>query len=362
MVLDRENLPLWQEIEIDDQLEDDDLPQRIRYSITSYGVDYPVDSLVKRLEAGDIIVPKFQRQYVWKLTQASRFIESLMLGLPVPGIFLSKEIDTRKLLVIDGQQRLLTLHYFYTGIFADTGREFALRGVQNEFKNLTYKRMRDEDRRKLDDSIIHATIVQQEEPGNDNSSVYHIFERLNTGGTLLTPQEIRACVNHGSFNELLSQLNQNSSWRSVFGQESARMRDRELILRFLALFDMSQEYEPTMNDFLNTYMSKKSNLDQQEADRLGNIFNSSIDTLFQCLGKSAFRPKKGLNAAVFDSVMIGMAKRLERGDVTEQSKVKHSYQALISDPDYLSVIDKGTAREDAVQTRIRMAIRAFENV
>lgn len=92
---------------------DDIVP--FRYSITSYGADYPVDALIKRIQAGDVFIPSFQRAYVWDAKRASRFIESLLLGLPVPGIFLSREEDTDRLLVIDGQQRLRTLQYFYRG-------------------------------------------------------------------------------------------------------------------------------------------------------------------------------------------------------------------------------------------------------
>src|SRR5713226_1188706 len=120
-----------------EQVEDklvDDLEEIIpfKYSITSYGADYPVDGLVRRIKDGSIYVPSFQRAFVWSLKDASRFIESLLLGLPVPGIFLSKEEETQKLLVIDGQQRLRTLQYFYEGRLPD-GSKFALAGVQKNF-------------------------------------------------------------------------------------------------------------------------------------------------------------------------------------------------------------------------------------
>lgn len=211
----------------------DDDPEDVfpfQYSITSYGADYPVDGLVKRIESGDIFVPEFQRRYVWNIKQASRFIESLLLGLPVPGIFLAKEGDTQKLLVIDGQQRLLSLKFFYEGIFEPTNRAFKLGNVQAHLDELTYKTLRDDDRRRLDDSILHATIVRQEQPSEDNSSIYHIFERLNTGGSLLQPQEIRACIYHGPFVALLKDLNEHAPWRHVYGTVSRRMRDQELIL------------------------------------------------------------------------------------------------------------------------------------
>src|SRR5439155_24071146 len=94
------------------QVEDEEATTDLRYQISSYGADYPVDGLVKRLRSGDIELPRFQREFVWPVTQSSKFIESLLLGLPVPAIFLSKDPETQKLLVIDGQQRLKSLLFF----------------------------------------------------------------------------------------------------------------------------------------------------------------------------------------------------------------------------------------------------------
>ena len=109
----------------------------VNYSITTYGADYPVDALVKRIRENAIYVPAFQRGYVWNQHQASRFIESLLLGLPVPAIFLSKEVDTSRMLVIDGQQRLKTLEYFYTGLFRPKEKAFKLLGVDSHFSGKT---------------------------------------------------------------------------------------------------------------------------------------------------------------------------------------------------------------------------------
>lgn len=88
----------------------------VQYDISSYGADYDVEGLVKRLNRKDILIPPFQRNYVWSINDASRFVESLLLGLPVPAVFLAKE-ESQKLLVIDGQQRLRSLQFFYNGFF-----------------------------------------------------------------------------------------------------------------------------------------------------------------------------------------------------------------------------------------------------
>lgn len=103
-----------------------------RYAITSYGADYPVDSLVQRLEKDVLFVPFFQRKFVWTLKQASRFIESLLLGLPVPGVFLARDESSAKLFIIDGQQRLRTLQYFYNGVFR--GKEFEYMVYKKDMK------------------------------------------------------------------------------------------------------------------------------------------------------------------------------------------------------------------------------------
>ena len=113
---DEYDLALEQDVEDEALLED---PGARKFSISSYGADYTVDSLVKRMRGGAFKIPQFQRKFVWTLKHSSKFIESLLMGLPVPGIFLYKEADTNEHLVIDGQQRLLTLQKFYDGFFND---------------------------------------------------------------------------------------------------------------------------------------------------------------------------------------------------------------------------------------------------
>lgn len=100
-----------------DDSESDDTVAPEKYDITSFGADYDVEGLVRRLQRGDIFIPSFQRNYVWNQNLASRFIESLLLGLPIPGIFMAREAESNKLIVIGGQQRLRTLQFFYNGFF-----------------------------------------------------------------------------------------------------------------------------------------------------------------------------------------------------------------------------------------------------
>lgn len=350
----------------EDEVEDptEDTPEEVLpfvYTITSYGADYPVDALINRLNKGDIYIPKFQRGYVWQYKDACRFIESLLLGLPVPGIFLEKESD-QKLLVIDGNQRLKTLQFFYLGYFINEDRLFSLDYVQSEFKGKTYKTLDEDDRRKLDDALIHATIVRQDEPSNDNSSVYHIFERLNTGGKALSSQEIRACIYHGEFNELLNELNEDAYWRSIYGNKNPRLKDQELILRFFALFFNFDEYKRTMKNFLNKYMNENRNLNRTFGQEFRKIFIDTVKTAHQALGDKPFRISRQINAALSDATMIGIAKRVTKGSIKNIKEIKTKYDFLLANSEFIEYCKSNTSDEKIVKGRINIAVKAFDEV
>ena len=333
------------------------------YEITSYGIDFDVNGLVERMKKGDIFIPFFQREFVWKIGQASRFIESLLLGLPVPGIFLSKEYDTQKLLVIDGNQRLTTLHCFYGGTFAPTGKPFALESVQPEYEGATYAKLSPEIRRRLDDAVIHATIIKQDKPSEkSSSSIYYIFERLNTGGTLLVPQEICSAIFHGELRTLLRQLNCNEQWRAIYGKKSRRIRDEELILRFFAMYYDGNKYSKPMKKFLNDYMRSNRHLQRQSAQELTTIFEKAISAVYEIVGEDSFKYRRGILASIFDSVMVGIAKRLEKGPIKNANVARDIYINLQSNGNYLNAVLEATSDERSVKTRLDEAIKAFADV
>lgn len=339
----------------------DDEVVPFKYSISSYGADYTVDSLVARMRDEDIYVPHFQRGFVWSFGDASRFIESLLLGLPVPGIFLAKEYDSRRMIIVDGQQRLRTLQYFYDGVFANK-REFALKGVQAQFVGLTYRSLPDSDRRQLADSIIHATIIRQDEPSDDESSVYYIFQRLNTTGVELKPQEIRSCIYHGPFNDLLSDLNAAAPWRALFGPPHRNMRDQELILRFFALYFRGDSYAKPMATFLNRYMGKNRHLKSKLSRELAELFLATVDTILNAIGENAFKPKKALNAAFYDAVMVGIARRLQQGTIKRAGEVRDRYLRLLGDDKFVMATETATTDEENVRRRLDIATKAFAYV
>jgi hypothetical protein len=345
---------------IDDETENEGSGS-LKFAITSYGADYPVETIVARLNSDAFFVPPFQRNFVWSQRHASRFIESLLMGLPVPGIFLYKDAKTSRHLVVDGQQRLRTLQFFYEGNFLE--RKFRLIGVRDEWEGKTYKELSSAEQLKLDDSIVHATIFQQDEPKDQLNSLYFVFERINSGGMRLSPQEIRNCISAGPTLQAARALNDDKNWREIFGEKhNRRFKDQELVLRALAMFAWREKYHSPMREFLNEF-ANDTEMSKKELDKLSSQFKEAIELVNKCYGNKAFRPARALNAAVFEAVMVGLASRLASAKSAPEPKTfMAAYDKLLKDKEFLKACERATARKDTLEARQRLAIAAFKSI
>lgn len=345
-------------VDFQDRVEDEAANEpidNVTYDFRSYGVDVTVHSLVSRLEKEAFFVPPFPRSFVWTKPQASRFIESLLLGFPVPGIFVATERESDRYIVIDGRQRLKTLQFFFRGKFR--GRIFNLERIDRRWNGKTIEELEREDRLRLEESIIHTTVFKQDSP-DDYESIYLVFERLNTGGSLLRPQEIRSCVSYGKFIELLGTMNEDPNWRAIYGPVSKRQKDQELILRFLAFLHHGKYYLP-MRDFLNEFTRSYRHVSDRRADEFQRDFAETMATVRESLGDRPFRTKRYLNAAVFDAVTVAIAKRLKQGPVTDRRQVRRIYGRLLDDGKFQHAYSYGTAGLESVRSRFQLAENAF---
>lgn len=351
--------------EIEAALEAEEDAEPVSYQ----GTDFDADGLVRRLERGDILIPRFgheesdvelasfQRGFVWTRPQMDRFIESLLLGFPIPGIMLVQQTDKRYL-VLDGQQRLSTLQAFYGGIHR--GREFRLENVADTFKGLTYKTLSPEQRRTIDNTFIQATIVKTDGTSESRDSVYQIFERLNSGGTQLTPHEIRIALYPGAFVEFLGELNRIQSWREIYGSVSPRLRDHELLLRVIALFVRSEEYFRPLKRFLNDFLGRHRFLDKLPAEEIRIQFTSAIDAIAAAGGRGYLRPtRQRLNVSTFDAVMVGAMRRVASGNAITPQIAEEALARLLTDPEFEAATSTQSDTEENVRNRIRIATAAF---
>ncbi len=333
------------------------------YDIVTYPADFTLEGLVQKFTKGQLVIPGFQRKFVWTIVQSSRLIESFLLGLPVPSIFLFTDPSLEnKNLVIDGQQRLLSVTFFFSGYFgfADAhGKraEFRLKGLNENspFLGLTYEELKIKNEaafNRLNDSVLRAFVVKQIVP-KGHSSVYHIFERLNTGGTQLVGQEIRNCIFGGPLNDLLNDLNVATAWRRIYGKRTPdkRMRDVELILRFFALYEQHKTYSKPMKSFLSNFMGSHQNPKPSDIAEMKKLFLDTCDAVVQSLGEKPFNIRAGLNVAAFDSVCLAFARNLDR----KHEAIQKRFGALIKDDAYVNAVRSGTTDEKVVAERIKKA-------
>ena len=350
----------------EEALGDDEIAPLVSYEVSSYGADPEVEVLVNRLNRGDIYIPPFQRDYVWNQPEASRFIESLLLGLPVPGIFLAVDPASGKQIVIDGQQRLKTLQFFFAGVFNPkpddaSQRVFSLIKVQPHYEGRTFKTLDENDRIRLQTSIVHATVVKQLEPTEEDTSLYHIFERLNSSGRRLTDQEMRIALFHGKLIEKIKEVNLHDAWRTAFGRIHSRLKDQELILRFFAFYESLDAYSRPMGEFLNRYASSHRNPTEERLEQLASIFSRTIDCFNESVGSKPFRLTTTLNAAIYDSCMVGLAHRLSDTDKPspDRPSIANAYHNVLRSESYLEAVSRSTADEAFVRRRMDIALREF---
>lgn len=341
--------------ETDEQLE----PSHAQYELLTYPADFTLEVLHQKFfKNRDIEIPTFQRKFVWTATQASRLIESFLLGLPVPPIFLYSPRGSEKLLVVDGQQRLRAIAQFFEGHFGEETEAgkvqvFRLRlDEHSRWNGKTLEDLDEEEKARLKNGVLRAYIMKQINP-RDDKSIFYVFERLNTGGTLLRAQEVRNCVYDGPFNQLLHELNRRGSWREILGKPrlDPRLKDVELILRFLALLSKRDSYEKPMNEFLTEFM--RQNRGGQENETWRKAFEQASDAVLKSLGQKPFHVKAGLNAAVFDAVFVAFG---TKSTAAAPSDIGMRFEKLKEDSRFKEYTERATSDDESVKRRIALAI------
>ena len=358
MIDDEKDLELAFDKDYVKQVEDEE-PPFVEYDIATYPADYTLSVLWEMFRNGDITIPLFQRGFVWSQKQASALIESFLMGLPVPSIFFYID-DENKNLVIDGQQRLMSVFFFFEGYFGNETEKgkrqiFRLTGLnkRSPYYNLRFDEMEDTDKRKLARTVLRAVNIRQLSPNNDDSCMYHIFERLNTGGTPLSSQEIRNCVYRGPFLNDLMMLNDEQNWRVLLGKRNAdkHLTDVELILRAFGLRFMLNDYDKPMKSFLNRVASKYRNECAGDLLVFKREFHEACRLINEKLPPKPFSVRGPFNTSVFDSIFCSFMKHVDSIPVD----IGERYLRLIDNPEF---VDKTTL----ATTDTKILKRRFELV
>lgn len=359
-MMDSNELELAKDLDYEKQVQEEE-PPFVRYDITSYPSDYTLSVLWQMFKNGDITIPSFQRHFVWTQKQASSLIESFLMGLPVPSIFFYID-SSNKNLVIDGQQRLLSVFYFFEGYFGPENEKgkrqtFRLTGLNKKspYYNLKFEEMPDNEKRKLEMTVLRAINIRQLSPVEDDSCMYHIFERLNTGGTPLSSQEIRNCVYRGPFLDMLMELNNDTNWRNILGKSlpDKHLTDVELLVRAFGLCYMLADYDKPMKGFLNKVSLRYKNSMNEDIHRFKDAFYETCRVIVEKLPAKPFSVRGPLNTSIFDSIFCTILNNVN----SIPADLLDRYNRLLEDAEFVEYTTLATTDTKILKKRFETVER-----
>ena len=381
------------EPDVDDTESEDETYPIDQYDLVVSPNDFNTKTLVDFIQSGVVTIPGFQRNYVWDIKRASRLIESIIVGLPVPQIFLYEQ-GNNKHLVIDGQQRLMSIYYFVKGRFPrkekltelrllaggrsivpedklandDYFSDFrlnlpeAIPGRPNRFHGFKYESLDEDHLVSFNLRTIRHIIVRQVGPSGDEA-MYEIFNRLNSGGINLTPQEIRRCAFDSKFYDVLYETNAEDRWRKLVGTRipDIHMRDVEILLRGFAMLLKEDSYRPSMVRFLNSFSQQAKSFDETLLRRLRELLDSFLISC-QDLPTDSFHSIQGrFSPMIFESVFVAACHKPYKTGQNVMGKIRiEALEQLKADPVFRNATLSQTTSQLNVRARLGRAKEMLE--
>lgn len=360
-------------LEFDDNLEENEIieiPQEVR-KITTQAYDKSVADIIRMIEDGDInLNPEYQRNYIWDNKKSSLLIESLILNVPIPVVYVSQEEDD-SWTVIDGLQRLNSLFRFFQRDFKLSGLEILTELNKSDVKSLNPKALR-----VLKNGLLRIIVISHD---SHPEIKYDVFMRLNTGAVKLNDQELRNCLYRGKLNEKIKEITNKQNILSLFNLESPhkRMADCELILRFLSLYsnfnkldNSINNYKGRMKNFINDFLLKNTKIKDEDVLEIENLVDEVTETIINVYSENAFKRfnsegiyESTLNRALMDILFISTAV-LDREKIIENKiEIFQKFKSLmINDSDFRNSITIGTSDTKVLNYRIDKWINEIKNI
>ena len=332
----------------DDQQEDEnDLGGQISFKdAVVLNADWTIETINLQIKKGNIdLQPGFQRRVAWDDTRKSRLLESIVVGMPVPNIVLAENKDHRgRFIVIDGKQRLVAISEFLNG-------EYKLKGldIRNDLNEKFFTELPTEDREYLENATLRSTLIRN---WKDQKFLYAIFFRLNSGSLPLSPQELRKALIGGNLLDAIEKYLLNSqSFKNVFGDVlDKRMRDSELVLRFIAFERGLNIYPGNFKEFLDAttkYFESDWKNRGSEANQYFAKLDTALDLARAVFGQDAFKKWLGdryervINRAIFDCVARFFSDNKMVNVISGHEAVAaNAFKAICQDRDFKDSIEK----------------------
>ncbi len=334
-------------------------PEKIRIDYQNVNLGF----LLEKLQYDEIdLMPDFQREgNLWSEIKKSQLIESVLLGLPLPSFYFSVDPKTNKWQVVDGLQRLSTFKAFWTD------KTLKLEGLEflDSYDKKTYHDLSRADLRKISGFKVNLYVIDKETP---IEAKFLIFKRVNTGGLILTPQEMRHALNQGIPANFVKELSLLDSFKNATDNKvpSKRQQDRDFVNRFLAFYLLGYEenYKGELDAFLNEGMASLEKLTEKERKHLKTVFDETMKASFDIFGNDAFRKRFNLNdgrkpisKSLYDSISVNIARLTnENRKILIQRKnlfIKEIIQIMNTDSRFLRAISTGTGQKSNISERFK---------
>jgi hypothetical protein len=359
-----------EEPEVIIEQEDDEAPLDVapdRRRVKTDKSDLPVETLHSWVTRGKINPqPEFQRYFVWNNVKASRLIESLLLDIPIPVVYVAEEAN-KTYSVVDGQQRITSVCSYVNGKFPD-GRDFPLSSLQvlTELNGKLFRQLSGEHQEGILNSIIRLIVIEQE---SHPDVKFEVFERLNLGAEKLNDQELRNSVYRGKYNELLRDLTHNQYMLKIMGAKEPhkRMLDRQLILRFFAMWRNTHlKYKGPMKLFLSREMENNRNPHDKELARMRSAFEKSIEMAYTVFGTDAFRryyaskkdnlrgywETRKLNVALWDTLLYSFSFYEKSQIIPVADAIREEFLDVVTNDDtFIEYVASTGDKPDRIQYR-----------
>lgn len=362
----------------------DTIQQKARErTVRTQTIEYDLDTIVRLIDKKSIkLDPDYQRRHRWQYDTSSRLIESLILNIPIPVIFISQDIDVdveikegvARYTVIDGQQRLTAIYEFFKNSFALEGLE-----TLNELNGIKHNQLPAFLVRRLEERTIRFLRIDSTV---DTQVKYDIFERLNTGSVKLEAQELRNVVARGPFNELAKRLATNANFRKIIqvdvddprdSPKVQKMEDVELVLRFFALRNgRYKTLRKGFKDFLTAAQKEFNELPAEKLKEFSDEFDSYV-TFFANYGspkpfakwrmtENTSRLMSSFNSAVYDAVAVGFAEVFSATDIAADPEAAahelKGYETLFKGDEFFDAVS-GSVNDGAKIARRIEAVRDY---
>lgn len=348
-------------IPLDQQEDESDLLENITYKDSVImNTDWTVETIFNQIRKGNIdLQPEFQRRSAWDDTRKSRLIESIIVGMPVPNIVIAENKNSKgRFIVIDGKQRLLSIKDFFENNLSLKGLD-----IREDLNGHTISELPTEDKESLENSTIRSSLIKN---WRDDKFLYAIFYRLNSGSLPLSPQELRkALVGGRLIDKIESYLQASTDFKAIFGAAlDKRMRDSELVIRYIAFDKNYLGYKGDLKDFLDRATSDFEANDAAQDSRLESILTQldmALSVTHQVFGDKSFKKWTGekferrINRAIFDCITRFFSdSKVATLSISKKTEIFQLYKTVCENQEFKNSIEKTTKSVEATSNRINI--------